>query len=175
MTVQRKNGRGSINRQGRIAKRALARAVNRATTGARAEAAREVARETGLKVRDVRQASTLKRARAADIEARVEVRGKPLNLIRFRARQVKGGVRAKAYGRSRLYRGMWIGNNGRTVFVRTRRGGRKVRGAFGPGIAKTFLMRVRTRTFRKEYGERVNREFRTSYAYLLDRAGVNRG
>jgi hypothetical protein len=161
--------------QAKAIRNATRKALNRSAGTIRTRAGREVAKDMGLKVRDVRESTDVRRARRTELKTTITARGRPLNLIRFRAREAKGkvrGVRAKAWGVARFYPGMWIGNGGRTVFVRTNRGSRKVRGGFGPGVANTFLERVRSPEFRALYAERFRLELDRAYAFELKKVQV---
>ncbi len=178
MRVRRAVGPSWPKIQARVAKKALLKGMNRSSATIRTRAGREVAKEMGVKVRDVREATDLKRARRSDLTATITARGRPFNLIRFRARQSKRGapgVRAKPWGQARFFPGMWIGNNGRTVFVRTKRQGRNVRSAYGPGVANTFTKKVRTRAFRKLFADRFKIEFGRAYEFELSKAEAKAG
>lgn len=169
MIVRQEVGPGWGQIQARAAKAALRRGLNRSTRTVRTRAGREVAQRMGLKVRDVRESTDVRLARGNQLETRIEARGRPLNLIRFGARQTKRGVRAKPWNQSRLFPGLWIGNDGRTVFVRSRKQGRAVRSAFGPGLGNEMTELVRSRRFRELYAERFLLEFREAYRFQLDR------
>lgn len=174
-----------------ITRRALNRATNRTAASMRSKIAREVSKEMGLRAKDVRAATSLERGRVSRPGATIEARGRPLNLVRFRARQTKRGVRARPWGKPRVYSGTWIGNNGRTVFIRTSRKRARSRAAgvrgssitkhnqairpvWGPGVARSVAESTRTAQFRKAVKDRFDREFRESYAFQVERAGLKR-
>jgi len=124
--------------------RAMSKALNSTATTVRAEQARAIKESMGLgRVGDVKRRITIRRAKPSDLRARLEYRGRPLGLESFKARQLKAGVKARAWGGQRLYPGTFIVNiNGEKVFRRQRQGGRRVgrlpiQRLFGPGIANT--------------------------------------
>lgn len=164
-----------MRKQKAIARKAMARALTRGVRTMRTEASREVAKQAGIKVRDVKKATTVSRATTTNLQAELSARGRPLNLKNFNARAVgrgpSRGVSAKAWGRRRRYVGMWLGNDGRTAFIRSRRKGR-VRGAYGPGVAKSVLELVQSPRFRSRLSSRLTTEFRSSYDFQLKKAGL---
>lgn len=110
-----------------VAQAATARALNRTIEQARTAMSREIRSEFNLPAAKVREALRIKRARltggvlalSAALEAPA-TKGRSLNVIAFAARQTRQGVtvRIRKDGGRKLIRGAWIGNNGRTVFVR---------------------------------------------------------
>lgn len=120
---------------------AAARALNRTAQEVQSAAVKEIAAETGLKQKDVREALKRTRANAQALIATVEATGRAVNLIRFTnqtrsAARKSGGVRANAWGTMRIYRGTFIGNQGRTVFVRVGKGRLPIRAVHGPSIPR---------------------------------------
>lgn len=99
----------------RDAEAAIANAVNDTATFARTIAAREIATASGLKVGKVKGALFVVRAFRSRPQAEVGVSGKAIPLAAFRARQVRKGVVASAWGKRRLYRGAFLARmaNGR--------------------------------------------------------------
>lgn len=99
---------------------AAATALNRTAKTMVARNARSVAKAMGLKIRDVKGNTKIKRARPdpALLSAEIEYRGDALNLIRFKARQIKKGVSAAPWGNRRHFRGAFIVNiNGTDVVM----------------------------------------------------------
>jgi hypothetical protein len=122
-------------------KKAAARALTRTADQVRSAAVKEIARETGLKQKDVRVALSRVRATVGKLLAAVVAVGRAVNLIRF-TRQTReqarraGGVVANAWGRRRLYRGTFIGNQGRTVFRRVGESRLPITVVHGPSIPR---------------------------------------
>ncbi len=123
----------------KIAKPAIAKALNRAATATRKRSAKVIQNEMGVKAGALKTAVKVERANAKKLSALISNRGKRLNLIRFGAKQGKKGVRAKAWGTRRLYKGAFIGNKGRTVFARTSAERLPIKPLFGPGVAQTVI------------------------------------
>ena len=123
-------------------------AINRAAEKARAEINRAIPAEFAVKAAEVRNAVSLRRAQAGKLEAVIEVfgsarkRGRSLNLIHFLAavqaagravktRGAKGkkadlaalqkqlGFIIKKGGGLKTIKGAFVGNRGRTIFMRT--------------------------------------------------------
>lgn len=110
-----------------VAAQATSRAVNRTMEQARTAMSREIRNEFVLPAAKVNAALRIIRASVKggvfQIEAALESpsqRGRSLNLINFGARQTKQGVtfRVRKSGGRKLIRGAFIGNKGRTVFIR---------------------------------------------------------
>lgn len=121
---------------------ANSRALNRAASKMRTETVRSLAKFMGLRQKDIRQGMSLRKASRDKQNAILKYRGKPFNLIRFKARQLKAGVKAKPWGKWRTWKHAFIANvNGvEFVAIRERRGDKRVgrlpiSALHGPGIA----------------------------------------
>ncbi|MFW6085221.1 MAG: phage tail protein, partial [Gemmatimonadota bacterium] len=160
--------------------KAAARAINRTATTTRKEAVRAIAKHMGVRQKDVRDSTRIHRARpSVSPQAVIEFRGRSLNLIRFKARQIKRGVSAAPWGRRRVFPMAFIANirGSRAVMVRKKIGGKRVgrlpiRPVRGPGVAKTAadeaLARARRETVARVLPERLEREL-AFYASRLSR------
>lgn len=124
--------------QRRILPAATNRALNRTGDHANTLTVRELAGITGLKQKDVRAAMTRVRANFSNLTYRLAAIGRALNLIRFGARQTKKGVSASAWGKRKIYRGTFIANQGRTVFVRTSHARLPIKAVHGPSLPREF-------------------------------------
>jgi len=111
-----------------IADQALARALNRTVEGARTDMSREIRAEFNLPAGYVRKRLTVRRASAsrAGLVLVASLAGgdgkkRAANVIAFGARQVAQGVSVKIKRSSarKVIKGAFIGNKGRTVFIRT--------------------------------------------------------
>lgn len=107
--------------------RVVAAALNKVAEKAKVELRRQITAEFAIKAGDVRSQVRIKKASAkgsqlwAEIEAFPRNRGKrSRNVILFGAKQTKLGVtvQIKKSGGRKLIRHAFIGNQGRTVFVR---------------------------------------------------------
>ena len=104
----------------------MSRGLNRTATEARTKVSRMLSREIGLKVRDVRERVSLKRASYRNWRSAVTISRKRVPLIRFSARQTKKGVTYKRGNKRVLIRHAFVatmssGHEG--VFLRKRLGG----------------------------------------------------
>lgn len=149
---------------------AMARALNTTAITVRKETIAQVAKAMGLKQKDVRDKSTIRRADRQRLEAVIRFEGEALNMIRFRARQTKRGVSAAPWGQRRLFRSAFIAtmpSGGTVVMVRHKespkyQGRLPIRPVLGPGIAKTAndpeLVKERERRIREILPDRLRRE-----------------
>ena len=146
-------------------------ALNRVAASVRSAAVKAIAAETGIKQKDVRAATTLRKAgRGRVLRAEIDARGRPLNLIRFGARQLKKSVSAKPWRRRRVYkRRVWVGNQGRTVFIREPGG--KIRGMYGPSIAREMIRDQVGKAIHARFAERWPIEFERALNLQLRKLG----
>lgn len=111
--------------------KAAMRAINRVLKTLRTRAGRDIAKEMGVTQRVVKSETTIRRASRSRLEGTLEMRGDPLNLIRFKARQLKAGVSAAPWGNRRVFMGAFIARvNGTEVVMRRKEG---VGGGVGSG------------------------------------------
>lgn len=151
----------------------------------RSQIARQVSKEMGMRAKDVRAATSIARGSVPKPVATITAEGRPLNLIRFKARQAKKWVRAKPWGRWVRHEGAWIGNNNRTVFIRTRRRSKgraagvrgssitehnqAIRPMWGPGVAKSVAQNTRTKQFRFDVKSRFDKEFESALEFQMNK------
>ena len=91
--------------------RALARAVNRTTTSVHSRVVRAIAKQSSIPTRIVRaqvRRIQVKPGSGDSLEGHVIASGRPIPLRDFRARQFSWGVRAKVWGETRRFEGMFI-------------------------------------------------------------------
>ena len=171
---------------------AAARAVNRVATTVRAHTARSVAKKTGLPVGSVkRRISIIRRATKTLPGALIAITGRPLNLMRFGARQLKrGGVSAKPWGKRQKFAEGFIARmpNGVEIVVKRSRAGKAgkkiqsgrwagksphIEAMWGPGIANEAaaaeLRRQRQELIEKRMPIELSRELRFRVSRLLVR------
>jgi len=138
---------------------AASRAINRTAVTVRRLAVKDIAKESGLpgkairsRVKITKRAGRIAGTSETALTAIVEGKGRPFNLLRFKARQLKKGVSANPWGRRQLFKGAFLvpskaGSD--TMFVAHRKsaskGSRKLEGMFGPGIARTMASEAITR------------------------------
>lgn len=83
-------------------RRAVALALNKTAEGVRVDASREIRARYKLKVATVNKAFSIQRASSGHLQAVVRVRGRPLNLGNFDARQTAKGVTVNVKGVRKL-------------------------------------------------------------------------
>lgn len=158
--------------------KAASMAINRAATRARTETVRRTARSMGLKQKDVRSRTGLRKVTPSSLDrgARLILRGSPLNLIRFGARQIKKGVSARPWGKRKVHPGTFIVVKGQARFVakRKREGGRRVgrspiEAVHGPGVAKSAAAPEVTEARNKVVQEALPAELRRQLDRLVAR------
>lgn len=162
-------------------RKAAARALNRTAQQVRTQAIRDIAKETAIKQKNVRQAVRLSvKAKANSLHSIVEARGKTINLIEFvtPARKKVGafrkqkGVRARAWGKSKVYRGTFIGsgkNSGKLlVFSRTGKGRKSpIEAKYGPSVPRTFVQNKIMQQIKTTAGKRWPINFAADLKFYL--------
>lgn len=127
----------SLNDQGKKAvPRAMNSAINRTATQVRTQAVRSLAKQTGFKQKAIRVNQFLRKGSIRDLTASLTTKGRASNLINFGARQTKKGVSAAPWGKRRIFKGTFIGNNGRTVFRRVGKKRLPIKAMYGPNLGK---------------------------------------
>ena len=135
-------------------------ALNRAISSARTVATREISKRTGIKPQSaVRDRLHLRKAKPTFLIAEIAAERYTPNLIRFNARQTKGGVSANAWGKRKRYKHTFIGNDGRTVFKRVGKARLPLKAVYGPRLAKSFVEREVTKAMDAVAATRFHTEF----------------
>ena len=78
-----------------VTKRAARGAINDTLTHTRAGASKRIRSEFNILARDLKKQMVIKRATNAHLEGSVRIKGEPVPLLRFAARQTRKGVTAK--------------------------------------------------------------------------------
>jgi len=149
--------------------KAATRALNRTGDHANTLTVRDLARVTGLKQKDVRAALSRLRANFSNLTYRLRAIGRALNLIRFGARQTKKGVSAAAWGVRKIYRGTFIANQGRTVFVREGQERLPIRPVHGPSLPREFGRAEFLANLRAAVNAKWKTEFAAQLKYYLSK------
>lgn len=143
---------------------ATSQALNRTGASMRKVAVKAMSKHTGIPQKDIRSRITLHKATRASLTVRIEATGRPLNVIRFmdrrtvsswlsRAPSKRRVITAKPWGIKRTYsRRVFIGNQGRTLFIREGGTRMTVRGLAGPSIGRELV--------RDEVRDQVMAQFR---------------
>lgn len=156
---------------------AAVRAINRVATTMRGRTAKSVSAFMGVTQKVVRDKIDIRKAsKGGHPEARLFIRGTALNLIRFRARQIKAGVSASPWGNRKKFPHAFITriNGVEIVMIRRKRGEGRVgrlpiRPMLGPGIAAS-ANEERFQIEREEtVRERMPIELESQISYLVGR------
>ena len=119
VTVDIKNAMRALNEVHRnVIPQAASAALNRVATSARKTAVDTIRKETNIKAGAVRKYVSVSKSNKSTLTAEIRASKYAPNLINFGARQTKKGVSANAWAKRKIYRGAFIGNKGRTVFIR---------------------------------------------------------
>lgn len=152
-----------------VVEKAAVRSLNRTNDQVATIARRMIAKDMGIPVKAVRAGMFKIKAMRHKLVAGTVARGRPLNLIRFKARQTRRGVSATAWGKRKVYKGAFIANQGRTVFKRTSKARTPIKAMWGPSIPKTMLQDYVI----KAMNQTANRQWRKNFArdlqFYLDR------
>lgn len=191
-----------------VRRKALPMAANRVTASVKVAAVRDLVKLTGYKAasvkREIKQVKFTRTSQAALIDA---VAGRARNLasgvsgaarklgepgapqfFRRRAktkgrRYLRVGVKAKAWGRAKIYPGTFIARGkpppndptGGNVVVYARTGDArtsKLKGIFGPSVRAMFLKQRTQRVMRRKADERIPIELRSAIRQAVKRCGV---
>lgn len=138
---------------------AAQQALNRVITSVRGEAVNQLYRDTGIQKKLIREKLRLKKATRGDLQAVLDAEpAKAVNLIQYVApanrkpnhfnKKLKSGkyryegVRARAWGKPKTYKGTFIGT-GRggqpLVFARTGAGRQPIKAISGPSPRRSFV------------------------------------
>ena len=141
----------------RAIRRAGVRALNRTASQARTAAAKDMAKEVGqaigLSKGGLKKSIKHVRANRWNLRAKLVVTGRALPLIRFGARKVKQGVSAAAWGKRKIYKGVFIAKmkSGRKgVFRRTSKDRLPIKELYGPSLPKEFRKKKLVDAMKKE-------------------------
>lgn len=171
---------------------AMSAALNKTAAGVRTDAGGPLAKLTGLGVNTVKQAIKLRKASPGQLMAILEARERPLNMIRFMSAGQKramasrskkrggkvlkiGGARKAPWGKPREYKpgaAIFIGNSGRTVFVRESKRRGDIHGMWGPSLPREMVRgEIRAATL-SSFRRRWNLEIDRAIAHELRKKGI---
>ena len=153
----------------RVVEKATVRTLNRTIDSVATIVRRLIAKDMGIPQKRVRIGMFKIKAVRHKLVASIGSTDRPINLIRFKARQTKKGVSASAWGKRRVYKGTFIGNKGRTVFKREEEGRLPIRGVWGPAIPKTMLQDYIIKAMRIQAGSAWRKNFPRNLQFYIDR------
>lgn len=149
------------------APRATVAALNKVGVTARTEAARQISAETGLPVSQVKKYVPLVKANKWTLSAVISALPWAPNLARFSARQTKQGVSANAWRQRKIYRGTFLGNQGRTAFKRVGKARLPIEPVHGPSVPRTFIGEKTQAAIQRVVRERFALEFSRALQQFL--------
>jgi len=149
-------------------------ALNKTATQVRTVVKRDIAKTVGLPQKTIAPSFKIFKSSTQSLRATVQASGKALNLIRFKAKQTRKGVAAKAWGKRKLYPGTFIANKGRTVFKRSRvRGSRvsrlPIEAVHGPSVPREFIRARVQRAMQQVVSTKFPQIFRNQIEYRLSK------
>lgn len=156
---------------------AARRAVNRVATTLRSRTAKTVSKWMGTKQKAVRDRIKVRKAgRGARPVATLFIKGGALNLIEFKARQIKKGVSSAPWGDRKIFRSAFITTIGGAELVMRRKkiGGKLVsrlpiRPMLGPGVAESAAEPEMEEQRREVVRERLPVELESQLEHLVNR------
>ena len=152
-----------------VVEKAAVRSLNRTRDNVDVIARRLIAKDMGISVKAVRAGMYKIKATRHKLVAATEARGRPLNLIRFGAKKRNKGVSASAWGKRKIYKGTFIGNQGRTVFSRTGESRLPIEAKWGPSIPKTMLQDYIIRAMQQTAGTQWQKNIARDLKFYLNR------
>lgn len=144
--------------------------LDRTATQTQTTAIKTISKETGIKQKTVRATFRVFKAKTTALVAVIRTRVKRApNIIQFKAKQTKVGVIASPWRKRRTFKGAFIANQGRTVFIRKNLGDTrsKIKALWGPAIPNELIRKHVVRAWRKtikarlpiNFAQSVNRYF----------------
>lgn len=153
----------------RVVEKAAVRSLNRTNDSVATIARKLIAKDMGIPAKAVRVGMFKLKAIRHKLTASTIARGRPINLIRFKARQTKKGVSASAWGKRKVYKGTFIANKGRTVFKRKGKARAPIRGVWGPSIPKTMLEDYIVKAMQETANTQWQKNFARDLNYFMSR------
>jgi hypothetical protein len=132
-------------------------------------AKKELTKAMGFAAKNFKAELTIVKANKNRLVSQVRAKNKAYNLARFNAKQTKKGVRAKAWGKSKVYRGAFIAKAGRTVFARTSDKRLPIKALTGPRLGKEFESSVVNGAMNRKVRERFTPLFNRNIAFHVSK------
>ena len=118
---------------------------------------RNLSKEMGLKQKDIKNEIKVRKSNFRTLSVLITATGRRLNIIRYKAKQLKKALTAKPWGKARKWRTGFIGNKGRTAFIRLQNN--KIKALSGPGIASEFVRRRAIKLMKTIGGDEFLKQF----------------
>lgn len=155
--------------------KAVVRTINRVAGSARTASTKHIAPLMDSRQGDVKRRMRQEKASKRRLWSTIIASWKPLRLMAFKARQTAKGVRAKAWGKTRVYPHTFIapfkagGKAKKGVFVRKGKASLPIKQLWGPGVTQLFKQRENDSVMRSTVKERFAKEFRANLRYYVGR------
>ena len=132
-------------------------ALNKAGRKVKTVITRDLSKEMGLKQKDIKNEIKVKKSNFRTLSVFISATGRRLNIIRYKAKQLKKALTAKPWGKVRKWKTGFIGNKGRTAFLRLPN--KKIKALSGPGIASEFVRDRAIRLMKTIGGDEFLKQF----------------
>lgn len=155
------------------AARAITRTINRSLATVQTAVGREIARDTSLPVREVRKSLALSRATFQRLIGSVQVTGRRIPLLAFRARQTRRGVSYRLRG-SRTIASAFLAtmrSGHRGVFKRVAKARLPIRELRGPSLPHVASQRAITGAMLRVGHQAIEKNLLHEVQFLLERRG----
>lgn len=155
--------------QRKVIPQAISSSLNKTGRTLFKEIKRDIAKDTGLKQKEIAERMSLQKSNRNNLNVSIRMRGRWFNLIRFKARQLKRGVKTKAWGEWTLNKGAFIANKGRTVFARISKARLPIKALVGPNPVIELDKRIEKLEFNLGIKSRFGEVFPRELAYRLSK------
>ena len=149
--------RGLSTYQRRVIPAAANSALNKAGRKVKTIITRDLSKEMGLKQKDIKNEIKVRKSNFRTLSVLITATGRRLNIIRYKAKQLKKALTAKPWNKKRKWRTGFIGNKGRTAFLRLPN--KKIKALSGPGIASEFIRRRAIKLMKTIGGDEFLKQF----------------
>ena len=147
-----------LNRlESRVIPAAANSALNKSGRKVKTIITRDLSKEMGLKQKDIKDEIKVRKSNFRTLSVLITATGRRLNLIRYKAKQLKKALTAKPWGKVRKWKTGFIGNKGRTAFLRLPN--KKIKALSGPGIASEFVRDRAIRLMKTIGGDEFLKQF----------------
>lgn len=125
-------------------KKAATAAINKTLNNVKTTANREIRDLAwkGVKAGEINQHFKIKKSTWSDMSARITAVPYAPNLKRYKAKMTKSGLKASPRGTAKLYKGAFLGNDGRTVFTRRTKSRLPIVPVHGPNLPREFEKKI---------------------------------
>nr|BDD46856.1 hypothetical protein 20 [bacterium] len=155
--------------------KAVVRTLNRVGGSARTASAKHIAPLMESRQGDVKRRIRQEKATKRRLWSTLIASGRPLRLMAFKARQTASGVKAKAWGQTKIYKHTFIapfkagGKAKKGVFVRKGKARLPIKQLWGPGVTQLFKQKENDTVMERTVRERFAKEFRANLNYYVSR------